>query len=329
VDLAGFLALYGAIFDGDLTRWSIGGPDARVGVPLLGSPLGLVGTPQGISGSHNKYEADVSPTRGDLYQVGNDYELVLSQFTNFYAYQASVDPSLQNFDIGVQTSYRVRRFQESVTENPYFFNNFFSGVLVQPAAYTFQFRFMANHSQEYPEGRLSGDVLKTWFGIEGDYPNFTHTPGYEKIPDQWYRRAFGDEYTIPFFLEDVVGMAVESPQFLDIGGNTAGVDTFSGVDLGNLTGGLYNSANLLNPDTLSCFIYQMLLQQAPDLLLPVVTLTQNLLGLLGKLAAPFENGQNGQDLGCKKLSSLQNAQFKQTFQAYPGYAELNMKTGSY
>ena len=62
-DLAGFLAIYGAIFDGDLTKWSIGGPDSRVGVPVLGD-LGLAGTPQGISGSHNKYEADVSPSRG-------------------------------------------------------------------------------------------------------------------------------------------------------------------------------------------------------------------------------------------------------------------------
>lgn len=61
-DLAAFLAIYGAIFDGDLTSWSIGGPDSRVGVPLL-STLGVVGTPQGISGSHNKYEADVSPSR--------------------------------------------------------------------------------------------------------------------------------------------------------------------------------------------------------------------------------------------------------------------------
>lgn len=64
VDLATFLAVYGAVFDGDgATTWSIGGPDSRV-TPLLG----LLGTPQGISGSHNKYEGDASPTRGDLYQ---------------------------------------------------------------------------------------------------------------------------------------------------------------------------------------------------------------------------------------------------------------------
>jgi hypothetical protein len=63
-DLAAFLAVYGAVFDGDLTSWSIGGPPTS----NLLSSIGLLGTPQGISGSHNKYEADVSPTRPDLYE---------------------------------------------------------------------------------------------------------------------------------------------------------------------------------------------------------------------------------------------------------------------
>ena len=62
-DLSSFLAVYGAIFDGDLTSYSIGGPVN--GLLNLG---GLLGAPQGLSGSHNKYEGDVSPTRGDLYQ---------------------------------------------------------------------------------------------------------------------------------------------------------------------------------------------------------------------------------------------------------------------
>ena len=61
-DLAGFLAIYGAIFDGNLTSYSIGGPAAGLTV------AGLLGEPQGLSGSHNKYEGDVSPTRGDLFE---------------------------------------------------------------------------------------------------------------------------------------------------------------------------------------------------------------------------------------------------------------------
>lgn len=62
-DLSSFLAVYGAIFDGDLTSYSIGGP-----VFSLTNLGGLLGEPQGLSGSHNKYEGDASPTRGDLYE---------------------------------------------------------------------------------------------------------------------------------------------------------------------------------------------------------------------------------------------------------------------
>lgn len=62
-DLSTLLAVYGAIFDGDLTSYSIGGP-----VFSLLNLGGLLGEPQGLSGSHNKYEGDVSPIRGDLYE---------------------------------------------------------------------------------------------------------------------------------------------------------------------------------------------------------------------------------------------------------------------
>ena len=61
-DLASLLAVYGAILDGDLLSYSIGGPVAG---PTVAN---LLGQPQGLSGSHNKYEGDVSPTRGDLFE---------------------------------------------------------------------------------------------------------------------------------------------------------------------------------------------------------------------------------------------------------------------
>lgn len=61
-DIASILAVYGAVFTGNLVSWSIGGPVAGLTV------AGLLGEPQGISGSHNKYEGDVSPTRGDLFE---------------------------------------------------------------------------------------------------------------------------------------------------------------------------------------------------------------------------------------------------------------------
>lgn len=70
LDVATFLSTYGTVMDGNPLSippgWSIGGPPKNTG--LLGNLLGLLSQPQGISGSHNKYETDSSPTRGDLYQ---------------------------------------------------------------------------------------------------------------------------------------------------------------------------------------------------------------------------------------------------------------------
>ena len=69
LDLGQFLALYGTLFDGNAVlvdpNYSIGGPAPSQ--EILGS--GLLGTPSGLSGSHNNYEADSSATRGDLYVV--------------------------------------------------------------------------------------------------------------------------------------------------------------------------------------------------------------------------------------------------------------------
>lgn len=61
-DLGSFLGIYGAVFDGNLESYSIGGPTAHL--PIIN---GLLGTPTGLSGSHNKYENDASPIRGDLF----------------------------------------------------------------------------------------------------------------------------------------------------------------------------------------------------------------------------------------------------------------------
>lgn len=196
-DLGGFLSIYGAVFDGNGAAWSIGGP-----TPNVPSLLGLLGTPQGISGSHNKYEADVSPSRPDLYQYGNDYKIIIPQFQQMFELQP--DAATANYDLSVLTPFRAARFQQSIENNPYFFNGPFSGVLVQPAAFTFIYRFMGNKSAEYPEGRLDQEVLKSFFAITGESGNFVWTEGYERIPDNWYKRAIGDEYTIPFFLTDVL-----------------------------------------------------------------------------------------------------------------------------
>lgn len=106
--LAGFLSLLGSLIDGDGTSWSIGGTPP----PGVGGPLAHFG--KGISGSHNKYEGDASPTRPDLYEEGNDYKTKANQF------QAMVDASPGGkVTINSLTAFRSQRFDEQIANNPY------------------------------------------------------------------------------------------------------------------------------------------------------------------------------------------------------------------
>ncbi|KAI4161935.1 MAG: hypothetical protein LQ342_004383 [Letrouitia transgressa] len=307
-DLSSFLAVYGAVFDGDLTKYSIGGPVN--GLLNLG---GLLGAPQGLSGSHNKYEGDVSPTRGDLYQYGNDYLLQLSQFAALYDLgQQNGD----NVDLDVLTSYRATRFQESVSRNPYFFNAPFSGVLASPAAWSFIYRFMANKSAEHPEGRLTGDVLKSFYAVSGGESSgegFSYSPGHERIPENWYTRHPTDSYTIPYLSVDTVSMALQHPEFLSVGGNTGTVNTFTGIDPEDLTQGVFNAQTLLQGNNALCFGFQAGLQEAPDILSGLFT---DIDPAMDKLGAAVSKATDG--LGCPELNAINKGQFGK----YPGWTRL-------
>lgn len=93
--------------------------------------------------------------------------------------------------------FRQSRFNNSISTNPYFFFPQFAGVLVAPAGYAFPAAMMANHSVQYPEGYLDKETFKSFFAVSGTSGSFTYQPGYERIPDNWYRRPLTDAYTIP------------------------------------------------------------------------------------------------------------------------------------
>jgi len=121
VDLATFLAIYGAVVDGNLLGWS------------------LQGTPHvGIGGSHGNYETDSSPIHSDLNQYGQD-QVVISQFEELYRLQPNDNTS--NYNLQVLRDFRATRFQESINKNPYFTYNPFGGIAVSQAAFTFIYRF--------------------------------------------------------------------------------------------------------------------------------------------------------------------------------------------
>lgn len=94
-DLATFLATYGAVVDGTLTSWSIGG-----------------GPHIGIGGSHGNYETDSSPLKGDLYQYGSLGKLVISQYKTLRDMQP--DAATSNYNLEIMRQFRKQRFQESI-----------------------------------------------------------------------------------------------------------------------------------------------------------------------------------------------------------------------
>ena len=83
-----------------------------------------------------------------------------------------------------------------------------------------------------------------------------------------YRRPLGavNGYTAASFAQDIVQIAAVVPEAVSVGGNTGQVNSFAGVDLGNITGGVYQTSDLTNPTRFVCFFYQLTLAIVPDFL---------------------------------------------------------------
>lgn len=128
---------------------------------------------------------------------------------------------------------------------------------------------MSNHSAKYPNGILDKETLKSFFAIfEAPDGTLTYKPGWERIPDKWYRRPLGvvNEYSPASFAQDLVQIAAVVPEAASVGGNTGTVNSFAGADLGNITGGAYQTTDLTNPQKFVCFFYQITLALVPDFL---------------------------------------------------------------
>ena len=87
--------------------------------------------------------------------------------------------------------------------------------------------------------------------------------------------------------------------------NTGTTNSFTGVDIANLTGGVFNSRTLLQGNNLACFLYQLSAQAKPDILL----------GALDKLTDAI--GKVVGRLGCPQLKAIDKKQLQQ----FPGYTK--------
>ncbi|KAF2167249.1 hypothetical protein M409DRAFT_22676 [Zasmidium cellare ATCC 36951] len=286
LDLSVILAAYGAVFDGALPLgWSIGG-----------------GVHTGIGGSHGHYETDNSPMRADLNQYGSNTRLVLGQFQEFFDLQP--DAATANYDIDVLSQFRGIRFNESIAKNPYFYYGPFAGTTVSQAAFSFIYRFMANHTEANPAGILNQDVLKSFFAVSGDDGDFTWNPGHERIPDNWYRRAIGDEYTLDGLGSDTTTFASRTPRINTPGCNTGTVNSFVAIDTS------YADYDFSTPTQGVCFALAEVLSVAE--MLPVVGIVVDLLVL------PVQNA-----LDCRTVPARNDS----VKDVCPGYSFYGGPTG--
>lgn len=131
------------------------------------------------------------------------------------------------------------------------------------------------------------------------------TPGQERIPDNWYKRAIGDEYGLLSAILELTTIALAHPEFLSVGGNTGQVNTFAGVDFANLTGGVFSTSTLLEGNNLGCFVLQAVM------LLPIAGLLEGVLDELVEMVNPLLQAWD-----CPKLTQMDVS----LLERFPGYS---------
>lgn len=263
-------------------QWSIGVAPPPTSFGLLDPFLGLLfSPPQGIANSHNKYETDGSAMKGDSYLFNGDAGSVqIEYFKGFLNLKKSSIDDYSSPDLWMQ--HRANRFEHSIANNPIFYWGPFSGVIVGEAGICFPPIAFKNHSAEHPEGVLTRDILFNFYSVRENptTKELVFTRGRERIPDNWYRQPT-DSLTIARFLLCIAKVIAFYPRAANVGGNTGKVNTFTPVDLGDLTGGVYNSKDLLDPQKLSCFFFRVSQSVTPDIFKKLGTLVTD--GVLKQL----------------------------------------------
>jgi hypothetical protein len=85
--------------------------------------------------------------------------------------------------------------------------------------------------------------------------------------------------------------------------NLGKTNTFAGVDVTDLSGGVFNSADLLKGNNAACLAFQFAAQAKPDVALATLTKLTN------------EIGSISSKLGCPNLQNIDDSQLNK----YPGY----------
>lgn len=323
-DLAVALNAYAVVFNGnilDLT-WSIGGPYTSKGIGALSNVL--LGQPQGID-AHNIYEGDASIVRQDYYAPGANYDNVKVHLPYF---QDLLDlgnndetPGKDIYNAELMLQHKANRWHQSVQTNPYFFNSAFGGLVVTTAAERFVAEFAANNTADengYNRIYLDETNLLAFFGVVRNADkSLTYTPGTERLLPSWKRRPLAATFGLDDIVLTLLNAASIDPSLLSVGGNTGKVNSFAGVDAGDITGGAVHTADLLNdPQALACFLYQAGIEEVvPTQVQALYKTAAPALDFIGKNIKPlFQNLATAGGNPCSKYATTA----VQSYSKFPG-----------
>ncbi|KAH7014282.1 Chloroperoxidase [Microdochium trichocladiopsis] len=299
IDLATVIAAMGVTTTGNPLSlnpgFSIGGQSAK-SQNLLGNLLGLLGTPRGLEGSHNFIEADSSNTRDDLYVTGDASTMNMKYFMDVY----NSIPAGGFLSVEAMGDRAAKRLAESKATNPLFYYGPYTGLIVRNAGFLFGIRLLSNHTDEYPlGGHMDRETFKSLWGVT-TLPDGTlkYNKGWERIPANWYRTR--SDYGFVELNLDLLSWIAKHPELASIGGNMGTTNSFTPVDLANLSGGVFNVDTMLQGNNLMCFTLEIVKAFAPNSLSSLfTTLAKPLQMITDAVAVPLLN------LGCPAMHELE------------------------
>lgn len=105
----------------------------------------------------------------------------------------------------------ARRFHYSIANNPNFYYGPITGMISRNAGYFFLGRLLANHTEEAPEGVLTQEVFRSFFGVyEGEDGDWEYREGHEQFPDNWYRKPV--DYGLLNLNLDTIAWVLKHPE---------------------------------------------------------------------------------------------------------------------
>jgi len=127
-------------------------------------------------------------------------------------------------------------------------------------------------------GRTAKEVFKSFFAVVTENGQLVYKKGNERIPENWYRTPV--DYTLAALNLDIVDWVRKHPVLGSVGGNLGRVNSFAGVDVRDVTGGVLNSAALLQGNNLMCLALEAVKTFAPNSLSSLFRVLEVPLGLV-------------------------------------------------